>query len=685
MEAATNSVATATNNLAAAAVAGGLNGTVFNGLDVAVIIFFAIGMLVTVWFSMRKKNESGKDYFLSGRDANWLQIGSSIFSSNIGSEHLVGLAGAGFVTGMAMAHWEMHAYWILILGWAFVPLYDRMKIFTMPEFLELRFSRGSRNVLSLLTMASLVLTKIAATIYAGDVVIRTLLNVDSVNIFGHQIDVFWVIALSLAATTGLYTIFGGMRVIMYTAVLQAPVLIFGSLCILYMGLRVLGHGSLVDGWHATVTAAGKNIHLVRSIHDPDWPWLAILPGSAIIGFWYWCTDQYIVQRVLAGKNEQESRRGTILAGFFKLTPVFIFLVPGMIAFALTQTPGSGFTTGGDAAYTPLVNQGDAAYTSLVAQILPHGLRGMVACGMIVALMASLGSKFNASATLFTMDFYREWHPTASPKTEVIVGRIATAVIVFIGMCWVLVIKSLHMPLYEYLQNVQGYLSPAIAVLFAMGVFWKRATAPAAVWAFVIGMIGGFGRLAADLIIARPINTLKGITDGNLSMLHYLVNGPVSVASEKTQHIKDQLQEATSQMASALPLVKEQLAIKIQCLQQILAATGISPDQYNEKKTIVEAALPALKTQLHDQWGVVFSFQQNIHWLYYCEGLFVLTALLMVIISLLTKAPDPKTIQYTYYGATPAEKAATRASWNAWDVILSLIVVGCVVLFYIKFW
>jgi len=599
---------TATNNLATASVAGGMNGTVFNGLDIAVIILFAIGMIVTVWFSMRKKNESGKDYFLSGRDANWLQIGSSIFSSNIGSEHLVGLAGAGFATGMAMAHWEMHAYWILILGWAFVPLYDRMKVFTMPEFLELRFSRGSRNVLSLLTMASLVLTKIAATIYAGDVVIRTLLNVDHINLFGHQIDVFWAIALGLAFTTGLYTVFGGMRVIMYTAVLQAPVLIFGSVCILYMGLRVLGHGSLIDGWHTTLTTVGDNVHLVRSINDPDWPWLAILPGSAIIGFWYWCTDQYIVQRVLAGKNQQESRRGTILAGFFKLTPVFIFLVPGMIAFALTKTPGVGFST-----------SGDAAYTSLVAQILPHGLRGMVACGMIVALMASLGSKFNASATLFTMDFYREWHPNASGKTEVFVGRLATAVIVFIGICWVLVIKNLHMPLYLYLQNVQGYLSPAIAVLFGLGVFWKRATAPAALWAFVVGMIAGFGRLALDLI-------MRGDAD--------------AVTKLKGDHYHKLISQADYD-------------------------TGI-------------AAIRATHN------GLLFDIW-NIHWLYYCEGLFVVTAALMIIISLLTKAPDTKTIQYTYYGATPAEKAATRASWSTVDVVLSLIVVACVVLFYIKFW
>jgi SSS family solute:Na+ symporter len=604
----TNSVEVATNALATAAVAGGMNGTVFNGLDLVVIIAFAIGMIITVWFSMRKKNESGKDYFLSGRDANWLQIGSSIFSSNIGSEHLVGLAGAGFVTGMAMAHWEMHGWWIIILGWAFVPLYDRMKVFTMPEFLELRFSRGSRNVLSLLTMASLVLTKIAATIYAGDVVIRTLLNVDHIDLFGHQIDVFWAIALGLAFTTGLYTIFGGMRVIMYTAVLQAPVLIFGSVCILYMGLHVLGHGSLVDGWHATLASVGSNVHLIRSIHDPEWPWLAILPGSAIIGFWYWCTDQYIVQRVLAGKNQQESRRGTILAGFFKLTPVFIFLVPGMIAFALTKTPGVGFST-----------SGDAAYTSLVAQILPHGLRGMVACGMIVALMASLGSKFNASATLFTMDFYREWYPNASGKTEVFVGRVATAVIVFIGICWVLVIKNLHMPLYLYLQNVQGYLSPAIAVLFGLGVFWKRATAPAAVWAFVVGMVAGFGRLALDLIF-------RGDADGVAKLKQDLFHGVIT----QTQY---------------------------------------------------DAALAPIKAT----HNVVLFNLWNIHWLYYCEGLFVLTAALMIIISLLTKAPDPKTIKYTWYGATPEEKAATRASWGPMDVVLSLIVVGCVILFYIKFW
>jgi SSS family solute:Na+ symporter len=508
---------------------------------------------------------------------------------------------------MAMAHWEIQSWLILVLGWVFVPLYDRMKVFTMPEFLELRFSRGSRNVLSLLTIASLVLTKIAVTIYAGDVVVRTLLGIDTVDIFGVHMDVFWAIALGLAFTTGLYTVLGGLRVIMYTAVLQAPVLILGSLCILYTGLHVLGHGDLLAGWHATVSAAGANIHLIRPLDDPDWSWAAVLPGSAIIGFWYWCTDQYIVQRVLAGKNQQESRRGTILAGFLKLTPVFIFLVPGMIAYALTKDPAFNFKT-----------SGDAAYTSLVAQILPHGLRGMVACSMIVALMASLASKFNASATLFTMDFFREWYPNASGRTEVVVGRLATMAIVVMGICWVLVIKSLHSDLYVYLQSVQGYLSPAIAVLFLLGVFWKRATATGALWAFVIGVIGGFARLAADLVMRDDGATVTALKE---KLYHHTIN-----------------------------------------LNQYGAA--IAP--------------------VRARHGWIFDFW-NINWLYYTQILLVVTAVLMVAISLLTKAPDAGTVKYTWYGATPEEKAATRASWGARDVILSLIVLAAVIAFYIEFW
>lgn len=584
-----------------------LPGPVFDAADWWVVALFCVALIAIVAYAVRVKARSGADYFLASRDSNWVQIGTSIFSSNIGSEHLVGLAGAGFASGMAMAHWEMHAWLILVLGWVFVPLYARIKVFTMPEFLELRFSRGSRNVLSLLTIASLVLTKIAVTIYAGDVVVRTLLGIDSVSLFGLRVDVFWVIALGLALTTGLYTVLGGLRVIMYTAVLQAPVLIAGSLCILYAGLAALGHGSLISGWHAMLTAVGPNAHLIRPFADPDWSWAAVLPGSAIIGFWYWCTDQYIVQRVLAGKNERESRRGAILAAFLKLTPVFIFLVPGMIAFALTRMPGSDFHT-----------DGDAAYTSLVAQILPHGLRGMVACSMIVALMASLASKFNASATLVTMDFFRERYPDASGRTEVLVGRTATAAIVVMGICWVLAIKSLHSDLYVYLQSVQGYLSPAIAALFLLGVFWKRASAPAALWAFVIGVVGGFARLAADLVMRD---------DGTL-----------------VAHLKQQLYQH-----------------------------AITSEQY-------AAAIAPIRAR----HGLIFDFW-NIHWLYYTQILFGVTLGLVILLSLMTPAPGADRMRFTWYGASPAERAATRESWGAAEVVLSLIVLGAVVLFYMAFW
>ena len=258
----------------------------------------------------------------------------------------------------------------------------------------------------------------------------------------------------------------------------------------------------------------------------------------------------------------------------------------------------------------------------MAQILPHGVKGIVACGMIVALMASLASKFNASATLFTMDFYREWNPNASGKTEVLVGRIATAVIVFMGICWVLVIKALNTNLYEYLQSVQGYLSPAIAVLFGVGVFWKRATAPAALWSFVIGMLGGFARLGADLAF-RNVKAENGDT--------------------------------------------------LAALKQHLYKGVITQDQYN-----------ALIAPIKAKYGLLFQLE-NIHWLYWCQILFVTTLALMVVISLLTQAPDPKTVKYTWYGATPEEKAATRASWGPLDVVLSLIVVAIVVWFYISFW
>lgn len=296
----------------------------FTHLDWIVLAsFFVLLMGIVIW-SLYQKEESTTDYFLAGRNAGWLVIGSSIFASNIGSEHLVGLSGAGMQSGMAMAHWELQSWIIIILGWVFAPFYWGSKVYTMPEFLERRYSARSRTFLSFVSLISYVLTKVSVTVYAGGVVLKTLLGIDT--LFG--VDFFWVAALGLVIVTGIYTVLGGMKAILWTSVIQTPVLILGSLVILYVGLDKVG------GFAELERINGDKMRLIRPMNDPDFPWPGVIFGSIIIGFWYWCTDQYIVQRVLSTKGIQAARRGTILAGYLKLLPVFIFLFPGMIAFAL---------------------------------------------------------------------------------------------------------------------------------------------------------------------------------------------------------------------------------------------------------------------------------------------------------------------------------------------------------------
>lgn len=435
-------------------------------LDWIVLGLFFVGLLGIILWVIRQKDKNTTDYFLAGKDAGYISIGSSIFASNIGSEHLVGLAGAGFVSGMAMAHWEMQAWIILILGWVFVPFYDRIKVFTMPEFLERRFSASSRSVLSVISLVSYILTKVAVTVYAGGVVFKTVFGIE--ELWG--IDFFWISAIGLVVITGLYTVFGGMKAIMYTSVLQTPVLLIGSIVIVAIGLVKVG------GWAEVERIAGSNLHLIRPANDPDFPWTGVLFGSAIIGFWYWCTDQFIVQRVLSGRDQTQARRGTILAGYFKLLPVLIFLIPGMVAYALNV---KGLLH---------VQSSDSAFAAMVSQLLPAGMTGLVVSGLLAALMSSLASLFNSSAMLFVEDFYKKMKPAESEKHYVAVGRIATTAVVVLGIVWIPVMLGLGKVLYEYLQAVQGLLAPAIASVFLLGVFWKRTTAAAAYW----GMLTGFG-------------------------------------------------------------------------------------------------------------------------------------------------------------------------------------------------
>ena len=486
----------------AAAAAQDLNRISLHTLDWIFVALFFVAMIWICWDVSKKKKETSGDYFLNGRSATWIAIGASIFASNIGSEHLIGLAGSGATSGMAQAHWEMHGWMILLLGWVFVPFYSRSMVYTMPEFLEKRYNKESRGILTWLSLASYVLTKVSVTVMAGGLALNTLLGIN-----------FWVAAIALVIITAIYTVIGGLESVLKTSILQTPILLIGSLVILWIGLKELG------GWNEMMAICSSQpvneygdgmTTLMRSGHDAEYPWYGALFCSMIIGFWYWCTDQFIVQRVLSGKNQKEARRGTIFGAYLKLLPVFLFLVPGMIAFALTKKPDSAIGAQLAAALMPDAATGalqnpDLAFPMLVNTLLPIGLKGVVICGILAALMSSLASLYNSSAMLYTIDIYKRKHPETEEKRLVSIGRIATVVVVVLGVLWIFVIQAMGKNLYAYIQNIQSLLAPAIATVFLLGICWKKTTAKAGMWTLIIGIVIGALRLVTMIINPQSHN------------------------------------------------------------------------------------------------------------------------------------------------------------------------------------
>jgi SSS family solute:Na+ symporter len=486
--------------------------TALHTIDWLVILAYFVLVFGIAWVAYKKERESqtSAEYFLAGRNLGWWVIGAAVFSSNIGSEHLVGLAGSGATDGVAMAHYELHAWCLLVLGWVMVPFYMRSKVFTTPEFLEKRFSPVNRTVLSAISLVAYVLTKLAVGIFAGGVVFAVLMP--DLNVMG--LDSFWIGSIAVVVLTGLYTVLGGMRAVAYTSAIQTVILIIGSALVTYFGLKALG------GWSVLREVAGSEMfNLWRPIvpagmeatwapvkeagrmawyFNDNYPWIGMLFCAPVIGLWYWTTDQYIVQRVLAAPDEKDARRGSICAAFLKLLPVFIFIIPGMIAFALAKS-------GQNAALQQAMFNADGqlirdnaqqAFPLLVAQVLPVGIRGVVVAGLLAALMSSLAGAFNASSALFTIDFYSKLRPAASQQRLVWIGRVATGVMVLIALAWIPVIRG-GRGLYDYLQGIQAYLAPPIFVVFFLGVFFKRLNAKGCLSALVVGFAMGLFRLAVD--------------------------------------------------------------------------------------------------------------------------------------------------------------------------------------------
>jgi len=575
-----------------------------------VVIALYFGLLLGVaWWVIRKGKDTADDYFLAGRNLGWFIIGASIFSSNIGSEHLVGLAGSGCTDGVAMAHYELHAWCILVLGWVMVPFYTRSMVFTMPEFLERRFNATARWVLSIISLVAYVLTKVAVGIFAGGIVFATLLP--DLNLLG--LDSFWVGSLLVIILTGIYTVLGGLRAVAYTEALQTVILVVGSALVTIFGLKALG------GWDELRAICGSDMFNLWKPLVPDgmegtwapvmeegriawyfnrnYPWLGMLFCAPIIGMWYWCTDQYIVQRALGAPNEREARRGTIFASFLKILPVFIFIIPGMICFALAKTGQvDAFGHLIDESGNVVRGESQAAFPLMVKHVLPVGVRGIVVAGLLSALMSSLAGVFNASSTLFTMDLYQKLRPGASQHQLVWIGRIATTAMVVIGLLWIPVIQGAK-GLYDYLQSVQGYLAPPIFVVFFFGVFNKRLNGKGCLAALIVGFMLGVFRLAVDTPVALKLEGFQGgYAEGSFLWIVY-----------------------------------------------------------------------------------------NFYFQYYSLLVFIVSAIVMVVVSYMTKAPSEERIKGLTYGTVSEEdRLQSRGSWNLVDVLASVAVLLAILAAYLYF-
>jgi SSS family solute:Na+ symporter len=584
----------------------------------AIALYFGLLLGVATWV-VRKNKDTAADYFLAGRNLGWWVIGASIFASNIGSEHIVGLAGSGATDGVALAHYELHAWCLLVLAWVFVPFYSRALVFTMPEFLERRFSAPSRYVLSIMSLVTFIVSKIAVGIFAGGVVFATLLPEVHLTIGGGTINSFWIGSVTVIILTGLYTMLGGMRAVVYNDAVQVLVLITGSACLTFYGLHRLGGwgelrhycGSEMLNLWRPITPAGVQstwapvleTNAAGAVTKQAWyfngnfPWPGMLICAPIIGLWYWCTDQYIVQRALGAPNETIARRGSIFAAFLKLFPVYLFIIPGLICFALAKSgklPEIASMVGADG--KPVAAEAQAAFPLMVKYLLPPGLRGIVVAGLLSALMGSLAGVFNACSTLFTVDLYQKFRPLASQSELVRMGRIATAVMILISLAWIPVIQGAH-GLYGYLQSVQGYLAPPIFVVFFFGVFWKRLNAEGCLWAMVVGfVIGGFRMLVDTPVTMKLAGYENGYTPGSFL---WVVN--------------------------------------------------------------------------------------NINFQYFSVLITVVSAIVMVVMSYLSAAPDYGRIKsLTFATASDEDRARTRASWEKKDVFFSAFILACILGAYIYF-
>ncbi len=464
----------------------------FSNIDVIILFVYLILSLVIGLYYSKRSDKNTEEYFLAGRSIGWVAIGLTIFSTNISSEHFIGLAGSGATRGLAVGQFELMAIFILIfLGWVLAPVYLKSGVKTMPELLEKRFNTKIRKIFAVLSVFIYLFTKISVTLFAGGILFYT--------VFGFNI---YASAVVIVLITGIYSLIGGAKAVIKTGVFQAGVLLLGAVLMTIFGLKEVGG---ISG--LTSKLPEDFFNMFKPISDPDFPWTGILFGAPIIAFWYWCTDQYIVQKLLSAKSINDARRGTLLTALLKVMPLFILVVPGLIAAAL---------------YPNI--QGDEAYSTLLASnLLPVGIRGLVLAGLLAAVMSSLSSVFNVISALYTNDVYKPNHKNASERELVLVGRLTTAVITFAAILCVPLVRQFDSQIYLYLQSVQAYFGPPIAALFILGLTVKMVNAKGALVGLLIGEFIGLTRLGADMLVHSSTKIFPLIKFyAGINFLHFAV-------------------------------------------------------------------------------------------------------------------------------------------------------------------
>ncbi len=460
-------------------------------LDLAIIVVYLGGIVALgCWAWMRRRGAKGSDYFLAGKSLSWVMIGLALFATNISTIHLVSFAQNGFTSGLTYGNYEwMAAFTLVILALFFAPFYLRSGVATLPDFMERRYSPGTRNYLAVLSILSAIMVHIGFSLHTGAIVLEgTLLPALLADPSGPW--VHFATILGLCVVTAVYTIVGGLLAVVLTESLQTVIMLAGSVCITLIGLHMLG------GWSALVESVHPvNLSILRPSTDPTGvTWYAVFLGYPVLGVWYWCTDQTIVQRVLGAGDENHARVGPLFAGFIKILPVFLFVLPGIVALGLVRRgiiPPLPCNPDG----TPATDQ---TYTHLLKTILWPGMRGLVIAAMLAALMSTVAGALNSIATLFSYDIYKRWWPKVEDRRLIWIGRLATAVAMVVAVGWSMVLARSKTTIFQAMVDVFPGLAPPTAVVFLWGVFWRRASATGAFWTLIAGSVVGLCISAAKI-------------------------------------------------------------------------------------------------------------------------------------------------------------------------------------------